>query len=71
MHATGVGRAAFSNAVLLEPRWLLGGRSMDNKIRSSHTWSNILEINGFKQALFVERVLWLHDLASRRSKGRT
>ena len=43
---------------------------MDNKIRGSHTWSKILEINAFKQALFMERVLWLHDLASRRSKGR-
>ena len=50
----------------MDDRWLLGGTSKDQRVKSSHEWSNILKIDPDKQALFLERVLYLHDLASRR-----
>lgn len=52
--------------MLLDSRWLIGGMSKDSRVRASHTWANIMTIDAGKQFLFVNRVIWLHELARRR-----
>ena len=62
-------RAAFTNSFLMDPRWLIGGQSKSAKARASHTWNSILEFDNLTQQLFLERVLSLHALATRRGAG--
>ena len=58
--------AAFSHNILLNGRWLLGGTPKDAKARQSHAWSTLLTVSEQKQELFVERILFIHELAVRR-----
>ena len=59
--------AAFTNAVLCDARWLIGGQSADPKVRSNHVWNDILSMDDAKQLVFLHRILYLHDLATRRA----
>lgn len=60
------GPAAFTNQLLLDIRWLVGGMSRDPNSKKSHIWTELLRVTPEKQCVFVQRVLFLHDLASRR-----
>lgn len=55
--------AAFSNQLLLDGRWMLGGSSRDPSIKSMHLWSSILTMDDAKQNIFIQRVLMLHEIA--------
>eukprot|EP00435_Cladocopium_sp_Y103_P058278 s510_g20.t1 len=45
---------------------MLGGCSKDPAVKSSHLWTNILKVNENKQVLFIERVMLLHTVASKK-----
>ena len=59
--------AAFSNVLLLDDRWLLGGQPRDAGARTCHIWCQVLTVDFLKQELFVKRILFLHDVACRRA----
>ena len=51
--------AAFGREHLLSERWLLGSSSRG----ADGIWHGVLEVEPGKQALFMDRVLFLHNLA--------
>ncbi|CAK9101499.1 unnamed protein product [Durusdinium trenchii] len=55
---------AFSAQTLTSTRWLLDGcaEGIDNPI-----WHNILKVDAMKQELFMNRIIFLHNRASKRS----
>lgn len=59
--------AALNNNLLLETRWLLGGESKDPAARGSHLWHDILKVDEAKQYMFIQRIIFLHQVASRRA----
>lgn len=62
---------ALSNNVLVNSRWLIGDSPKDNRARQSHLWASILTVNEGKQCFFLERIFFLHEIAVRRSQGKT
>ena len=45
---------------------MLGGCTRDATKRSTHLWAKIMTVTAGKQQLFIQRVLLLHDIASKR-----
>lgn len=59
--------AAFTNQLLLDGRWMLNSTSRDPNAKSIHLWAEkILKMTPNKQCLFINRVLLLHEVASKR-----
>ena len=59
--------AAFTTQLLLDGRWMLNSTSRDPNAKASHLWAEkILKMTPNKQCLFVNRVLLLHEVASKR-----
>lgn len=59
--------AAFTNQLLLDGRWMLNSTSRDPNAKAIHLWAeNILKMTPNKQCLFINRVLLLHEVASKR-----
>ena len=54
--------AAFSRDTLMDARWLLDGVPR----LSNHFWHDALRMDAMKQALFMRRVLVLHQLSTKR-----
>ena len=62
-----VALAAFHRDTLLETRWLLESAPRV----SCHAWRQILTVTPRKQVMFVSRLLYLHNIQSRRGgKGK-
>ena len=45
---------------------MLGGCTRDVAKRSTHLWSKIMTVTPGKQQLFIQRIILLHDIASKR-----
>ena len=45
---------------------MLGGATRDPNAKNLHTWHNILKVDQGKQKLFMQRVLLLHEIASKK-----
>lgn len=55
-----------SNQLMLSERWMIGGTTLDSQAKKLHTWHSILKVDEDKQSLFIQRVLMLHEIASKR-----
>lgn len=59
--------AAFGRDLLASERWLLGSSSAT----SEGQWREILQVDAWKQELFLERVLFVHRIAISRTSSST
>ena len=45
---------------------MLGGTTRNADAKNLHTWHSILKVNDRKQVIFIQRVLLLHEIASKK-----
>ena len=55
--------AAFSQSTLLADRWLLGGVPP----KADGVWHDVLKMDPGKQHVFLQRVLFIHDVTKRKA----
>lgn len=58
--------AAVNNVLLLNERWMLGGATTNPSAKNLHAWHPMLQVDKDKQLVFIQRVLLLHEIASKK-----